>query len=79
MVWPHWRLLPSSGLQDWKRTFTGLRLGSPQSKEVLMELTRSAPALERDSWQPCRSTLMANWTVVVLLLSVELGLTETVT
>ena len=44
-----------------------------------MELTSSAPALDRDSWQPCRSTLMANCTVVERLLSVELGLTETVT
>ena len=62
-----------------KRILTGLRFGSPHRREVLMEFTSSAPALERDSWQPCRSTLMANWTVVDLLLSEEFGLTDTVT
>ena len=46
---PHWLVLPSSELYDWNRTFTGLRLGSPHRREVLMELTRRALALAGDS------------------------------
>ena len=48
-VRPHWVVAPSSRLYDWNNTLTGLRFGSPHSKEVLMEFTRSAPALAGDS------------------------------
>ena len=51
-VSPHCVVSPVSRLWDLNSTLTGLRSGSPHSREVLIELTSSAPALAGDSWHP---------------------------